>query len=62
MDISYGIYLYHMPLANMLIVVFNDLRNPQILTLYFLLTIIFSIISWFVVEKPIILKYKKALS
>ena len=62
MDISYGIYLYHMPLANMLIVVFNDLRNPQILTLYFLLTIIFSIISWFVVEKPIILKYKKALT
>lgn len=62
MDISYGIYLYHMPIANLLIVVFKDNKNPQIIILYFLITIILSIMSWTIVEKPNILKNQKKLT
>lgn len=62
MDISYGIYLYHMPIANMLIIILNDLKNPLILALYFLITFSFSIISWVFIEKPSILRYKKAVT
>jgi peptidoglycan/LPS O-acetylase OafA/YrhL len=55
-DISYGTYIYHMPIINFLI--YLDVFNQQtnfILTI--LLSITFSILSWIFIEKKF-LKYK----
>jgi peptidoglycan/LPS O-acetylase OafA/YrhL len=51
-DLSYGIYLWHMPV----IVTINNLgvlkENSFLLVVVFLLTSFFATISWFLIEKP----------
>ena len=48
-DISYGIYIYHMPVVNFLLA--NELVGQKsFLSLYYI-NFIFSIISWFLIEK-----------
>ena len=56
-DISYGIYLYHMPIVNFLI--YKNLTKTYLLfTLCITLTILLAIISWKLIEKPFI-SFKK---
>lgn len=56
-DISYGIYIYHMPIINTLL--FTHIFTIKInIFLTILITILFSIFSWNFVESPI-LKFKK---
>lgn len=50
-DISFGVYIYHMVFVNLFIYVFSD--SPylgMILTVTF--TLVLSLLSWFAVEKP----------
>lgn len=56
-DFSYGIYLYHMPILNFLLFFgwFSVIEN---LFLAYLSVICVAIISWFLIEKPV-LKYKQ---
>lgn len=50
-DISYGVYLYHMPIINFLI--YKNLTKSYIyFFLCIFLTLLFSIISWKIIEKP----------
>jgi len=51
-DISYGVYIWHMPVVNLLLVLGFDCPVFAIT-----LTLFFAIISWVVVEKPA-LKFK----
>jgi peptidoglycan/LPS O-acetylase OafA/YrhL len=46
-DLSYGIYVWHMPVINMLIVM--DLNNPLIALIIIILA---SAVSWYFVERP----------
>jgi len=46
-DFSYGIYIWHMPVINLLLVL--NIDNP---TLAALLTLLVAANSWFLVEKP----------
>ena len=55
-DISYGIYIFHMPVFNYL--KYKNFGQYKIIIFGFLLTLLFSLISWFIVEKPF-LKSKK---
>ena len=55
-DISYGIYIFHMPVFNYL--KYKNFGQYEIIIFGFLLTLLFSLISWFIVEKPF-LKSKK---
>ena len=48
-DISYGIYIYHMPVVNFLLA--NELVGQKSFYLCIILTLFFSIISWFLIEK-----------
>ena len=58
-DISYGVYIYHMPIFNCLILFnFSGLNG---LYLGLLLILIFSLISWIVIEKPSLRKRKSFL-
>jgi peptidoglycan/LPS O-acetylase OafA/YrhL len=50
-DISYGIYIYHMPVINFL-VERNLLHKVQYLALSLLCIVILSLISWFLIERP----------
>ncbi|MCW8965551.1 MAG: acyltransferase [Candidatus Pacearchaeota archaeon] len=52
-DISYGVYVWHMVVINLLLVI-----NIKSVLLVFFLTISFAFVSWFFVEKPS-LKLKK---
>ena len=56
-DISYGIYLYHMPIVNFLIYK-NLTKTYLLLPLCITLTILLAIISWKLIEKPFI-SFKK---
>lgn len=58
-NITYGLYLYHFPIIQALIF-FGVLRysSSLCLCLTLVLTILFASISWFVIEKPLINKYK----
>jgi peptidoglycan/LPS O-acetylase OafA/YrhL len=57
-DISYGIYVYHMLVVNTLLTFRISGLNAGILTIF--LTISMGILSWFIVEKPFLkLKTKK---
>ncbi len=55
-DISYGIYIFHMQVFNYL--KYKNFGQYEIIIFGFLLTLLFSLISWFIVEKPF-LKSKK---
>ena len=55
-DISYGIYIFHMPVFNYL--KYKNFGQYEIIIFGFLITLLFSLISWFIVEKPF-LKSKK---
>lgn len=50
-DLSYGIYLYHMPLINLGLSL-GFFNNIWALVLIFLATILISVFSWFTIEKP----------
>jgi len=56
-DISYGVYLYHMPVINY--IVQNNVDNYRMLATI-LITIIFAIISWKLIESPA-LKLKRRI-
>jgi peptidoglycan/LPS O-acetylase OafA/YrhL len=52
-DLSYGVYLYAFPVAQVLVYHFSQLRNPNLLfgaTL--VLSTLIAAISWFCIEKP----------
>lgn len=55
-DVSYGIYIYHMPVVNFLLYQ-NAGANLSSFFLAFTLTVLFALASWFLVEKPA-LKFK----
>jgi peptidoglycan/LPS O-acetylase OafA/YrhL len=50
-DISYGTYLYHMPIINFFLYM-GFPKNYSLGALIFALTIAVSIVSWFLIEKP----------
>lgn len=52
-DLSYGIYIWHMPIINFLLVI-----NMPSIESVFILTLTISALSWFLIEKPF-LKYKR---
>jgi peptidoglycan/LPS O-acetylase OafA/YrhL len=56
-DISYGIYIYHIPIIN-LFIYYGLLGEVYLFNLMLLLTFLLAVMSWFIIEKPI-LKYKK---
>ena len=52
-DISYGVYLYHMPIVNFLL--YRNITQSYLsLALCIVLTLLFAILSWKVIEKPFI--------
>jgi peptidoglycan/LPS O-acetylase OafA/YrhL len=57
-DLSYGIYLYHVPIIQLTLLVSNFLPWPNFLLGIFTcsatIVLLFSILSWFLVEKPLI--------
>lgn len=58
-NISYGLYLYHFPIAQLIIS--SDTLKENIFiafSLTFLLTIIVSLLSWYYIEKPILSRIK----
>ena len=58
-DISYGIYIYHMPVINLL--VYNNIYGFRAFLITIISTFILAIISWFFVEKPTLRLKKKQL-
>lgn len=59
-DISYGLYIYHMPVVN-LFVVYNLDHSFLNLVFCFFITIALAIISWVLIEKPFLSFKKMAL-
>lgn len=59
-DISYGIYLYHMPIINYFLYVSFD-KSYYVATLIAFTVILVSCLSWYLVEKPA-LKFAKKYS
>lgn len=57
-DISYGTYLYHMPIINFFLQI-NFSQSYSASAIIFALTIITSIASWFLIEKPCLNFVKK---
>ena len=55
-DISYGLYVWHMVVINLLIVI-----GISSLLVMMLLTILLSIVSWLLVERPMLKKKKVSL-
>ena len=55
-DISYGLYVWHMVVINLLIVI--EIRS---LLVMMVLTILSSIVSWLLVERPMLKKKKVSL-
>lgn len=56
-DISYGLYLYHMLVANFILNI-NQFYQFNIIFIYFFLTIFLAFTSWYLIESPI-MKLKK---
>jgi len=50
-DISYGVYIYHMPIINLLIY-YNFTSSINCMFIAVLTTILCAILSWIIVEKP----------
>jgi peptidoglycan/LPS O-acetylase OafA/YrhL len=60
-DISYGIYLYHMPVVNFLI--YNNISGSYFsFAICLILTVLLAIISWKVIEKPFLSLKKISLT
>ena len=57
-DISYGVYVFHMPIVNFLLYKEIFLKSISGFLLAILATILISIISWFLIEKPS-MKFKR---
>ncbi|QNI75251.1 acyltransferase family protein [Synechococcus sp. MVIR-18-1] len=51
-DISYGLYLYHMPVINLSLVAFAGVGKNYLFFLFLLFTTLISICSWIFLEKP----------
>ncbi len=49
-DISYGLYIWHMPLVNQLLYIKADIEIQDVLVVM-LLTVLFSLSSWFLLER-----------
>ncbi|MEO6722068.1 MAG: acyltransferase [Ferruginibacter sp.] len=58
-DISYGIYLYHMPIINTILQLGYKGYNYSFAVVFFLTTLI-AFLSWKFIEKPILLLKRKA--
>ena len=56
-DVSYGLYLYHMLVANFILNI-NQFYQFNIILIYFFLTIVLAFTSWYLIESPI-MKLKK---
>lgn len=52
-DVSYGIYIYHMPVVNVLIEI-GFRGRPIDVGMAIALTILLACLSWFIVEKPVL--------
>ncbi|ARN74097.1 acyltransferase family protein [Oceanicoccus sagamiensis] len=60
-DISYGIYIYHMPIVNFLI--YNQFLGTDLsLLIAMITTLLVAILSWVVVERPSMKMKKKSLN
>jgi peptidoglycan/LPS O-acetylase OafA/YrhL len=53
-DISYGVYLYHMPVINIVLNSFHNYQSYYIIII-FIVVIFFGCMSWFFIEKPMLL-------
>lgn len=60
-DISYGVYIYHMPVVNILIY-FGHKGNILYSSIVMLLTVVLAIASWKVIEKPCLALKRHALN
>ena len=58
-DISYGIYIFHMPIVNHLL--YNEITGITAFVLAIIVTLIVSISSWFFYEKRFLALKKSAL-
>ena len=58
-DLSYGIYLFHMPVANMLLA--NGIAGTLAAVLTAALSVPVAALSWFLVEKPLLARRAHAL-
>lgn len=59
-DISYGIYIYHMPIINAMIYL-GLLGSLSSVLFAIFLTFVFATFSWFLIEKPILSLKKKTI-
>jgi peptidoglycan/LPS O-acetylase OafA/YrhL len=60
-DISYGVYLYHMPIVNFFI--YKNLKETYLaFMLCIILTLLFALISWKIIEKPFLSLKKNSLN
>ena len=60
-DISYGLYLYHMLIANFILKIEGSIKLNYTIT-YFLLSIALAFISWYLIESPMLNLKKKYLT
>jgi len=60
-DISYGLYLYHMPILNLLLIAFVGVGKNHLFFLLLFFTALMSLCSWIFLEKPC-LKFRKTLA
>ena len=62
LDISYGIYIYHIPIVNFILFNYNY-QSYSFLAVFItlLMALIFSILSWSLIEKPALKLKKKPL-
>lgn len=51
-DISYGLYLYHALVINILVITFAEETSMAITTIYFISSFCLAIASWFLIEEP----------
>jgi peptidoglycan/LPS O-acetylase OafA/YrhL len=55
-DLSYGVYIWHLPVANLLLVLGEWRTTP-----YYVITLMLAALSWFLVEKPALGLKRKSL-
>jgi len=60
-DISYGVYIYHGIILNIL-VQFNYLNNVYYLFMLFIATYVMAFLSWTFIEKPILRRKRKTIN
>ena len=61
-DVSYGLYLYHMPVINFLLVVFAGSGKGSLFVAFLLLSFLFSLCSWVFLEKPCLMLRKDLMA